>query len=98
MFRKLHPPVNPVTVTIDGVAMQAEAGEPVAAILLRGASCHARLHPVSGEPRAPYCMMGACQECLAIVDGVASIQTCRIAARDGMVVLRQQGMRSIPDV
>ena len=97
MFRKLHPPSKPVTVRIDGIAIQAEAGEPVAAVLLRSGTAHARLHPVTGEPRGPYCMMGACQECLAIVDGVASTPTCRVTVREGMVIERQQGMRSLPD-
>lgn len=97
MFRKVYETRDDVTVTVDGVVTRAEPGEPVAAVLLRTAACHARLHPVSGEPRAPYCMMGVCQECLAVVDGVGSTQTCRTAVRDGMVIERQRGARSIGD-
>jgi hypothetical protein len=48
-----------------------------------------------GRPRAPYCMMGVCFDCLAIVDGVPSTQTCRTAVREGMRVERQHGARVI---
>jgi predicted molibdopterin-dependent oxidoreductase YjgC len=98
MFRKVHPVVERICVTIDGIATDAEAGELLAAVLLRCTPPHSRLHPVSGEPRAPYCMMGACQECLTVVDGVASTPACRTPVRDGMVVQRQQGVRQIADV
>jgi predicted molibdopterin-dependent oxidoreductase YjgC len=98
MFRKLHRPENSVTVTIDGVALEGEAGEPLAAVLLRSSSIHARCNPVSGEPRAPFCMMGVCQDCLAVVDGMGSVQTCQTPVHDGMQVRRQLGARSIGDV
>ena len=95
MFRKMSDPAISVTVTIDGVSEQAEVGEPLAAVLLRSTPIHARLNPVSGEPRAPYCMMGVCQECLAVVDGMGSVQTCQTPVRDGMQVQRQLGARAI---
>ncbi len=99
MFRKLYESDRgKATVTIDGVAIEAEVGEPVAAVILRSEPAHARIHPVSDQPRAPYCMMGVCQDCLAVVDGVASTQTCRTAVRDGMVIQRQRGARSISNV
>jgi len=97
MFRKLHPVGDPVAITLDGTRIQAEAGEPLAAVLLRASACHARLHPVTGDARAPYCMMGVCQECLAVVDGVGSTQTCLVPVRDGMVVERQAGVRALSD-
>lgn len=95
MFRKLHDPVAAVTVTVDGVPVEAEAGETVAAVLLRAAPFHARRTPVGGGRRAPYCMMGVCFDCLAVVDGVPSTQTCLAQVRDGMRVERQNGARSL---
>ena len=97
MFRKVHPFRSKVSITVDGETMDAELGEPVAAALLRSRSPHAQAHPVTGKPRAPYCMMGICHDCLAVVDGIGSIQTCRVAVRDGMVVERQRGARGLPD-
>jgi len=96
MFRKLLEP-NPVqvTITIDGVPAMAEPGESVAAVLLRQAEPWSRLTTVSGCKRAPYCMMGVCFECLAEVDGVASVQACLTPVREGMKVSRQTGKRKI---
>jgi NADH dehydrogenase/NADH:ubiquinone oxidoreductase subunit G len=41
-------------------------------------------------------MMGACFECLAVVDGRPNVQTCMMAVRDGMRIERQNGARTIP--
>jgi len=95
MFRKLHEPESAVTILIDGVEVAAEIGEPVAAVILRQEEPWSRLNPVTNERRAPYCMMGVCFECLAEVDGKASIQTCLKPVCPGMRVSRQRGKRSI---
>jgi len=94
MFRTLpDPAAELVRITIDDVEVHARKGEPVAAVLLRTPPFTARTSTVTGAPRAPYCMMGACFDCMAIVDGVASQRTCMIAARDGMRITRQRGKR-----
>lgn len=95
MFRKLHEPAPGLTIEIDGATVGAEPGESVAAVLLRQDEAWSRLSPISGNKRAPYCMMGVCFECLAEVDGVASVQTCLKEVCDGMRVARQTGKRSI---
>jgi D-hydroxyproline dehydrogenase subunit gamma len=96
MFRKLHEPgPRALMITIDGVSVLAEPGESVAAVLLRQAEPWSRLTPVTRSKRAPYCMMGVCFECLAEVDGVASVQTCLRPVCDGMRVRRQTGERRI---
>lgn len=91
MFRTLHEPERPVTLHIDGVAVPAQPGETVAAVLLRQTEIWSRESPISGSHRAPYCMMGVCFDCLAEVDGQASTQTCLTIVRDGMQVHRQRG-------
>jgi D-hydroxyproline dehydrogenase subunit gamma len=96
MFRKLHDPgTQAVTIHIDGVEVAAEAGESLAAVLLRQPQAWTRTAPVSGSPRAPYCLMGVCFECLAEVDGVASVQTCLTPVKPGMRVARRQGLRTL---
>lgn len=96
MFRKLHEPAGAtLTIEIDGERVSAEAGESVAAVLLRQAFPSNRTTPVSGEARAPYCLMGVCFDCLAEVDGVASVQTCLTQVRPGMRINRQHGRRSL---
>ena len=96
MFRKINDAVAPVlTVTVDGQAVAAEPGESVAAVLLRQPAPASRSTPVNGSPRAPFCMMGVCFDCLAIVDGAASTQTCLVSVCEGMRVERQFGRRSL---
>lgn len=96
MFRKLpDPAAQAVTIHIDGRPVEAEAGEPLAAVLLRQPEVWVRKTPVTGSPRAPYCLMGVCFECLAEVDGVASVQTCLVPVTAGMRVTRQQGRRAL---
>jgi hypothetical protein len=43
-------------------------------------------------------MMGACFECLAVVDGQSGVQTCLTPVRDGLPIERQLGARSLPDL
>lgn len=98
LFRKLNDPgAKPPTLslTIDGQAVNAEPGDSVAAVLLRLNPPLSRTTPVKGSPRAPYCMMGVCFECLAMVDGMASTQTCLVEAQQGMCVERQHGRRQL---
>ncbi len=96
MFRKLHEPgASKITITIDGATAMAEAGESVAAVLLRQVEPWSRLTSISQRKRGPYCMMGVCFDCLAEVDGVASVQTCLKPVSEGMRVTRQTGKRRI---
>lgn len=96
MFRPLlDSGAETLTIYIDGQAVQARPGESVAAVMLRQPVPVTRTTPVHGSPRAPYCMMGVCFECLAIVDGIGSTQTCMVPVRDGMKVERQHGKRSV---
>ncbi|RVT95082.1 (2Fe-2S)-binding protein [Sphingomonas crocodyli] len=95
MFRKLDDRPGTITIEIDGLPVIAEPGESVAAVLLRQPTPWTRRSAVSGAPRAPYCMMGVCFECLAEVDGVASVQTCLVQVADGMRISRQAGKRRI---
>jgi hypothetical protein len=90
MFRKLHDSIRgDITIEIDGIPAVAERGESVAAVLLRQPECWSRLTPVTQSRRGPYCMMGVCFDCLAVVDGVPSVQTCLKEVGDGMRITRQ---------
>ncbi len=82
-----------VAFTVDGKPLRARAGDTVAAALLAAGIDHCRTTPVSGAPRAPYCLMGVCFECLVTIDGVGSRQGCLVPVRDGMKVETQEGKR-----
>ncbi|WP_309770765.1 (2Fe-2S)-binding protein [Agrobacterium larrymoorei] len=97
MFRSvLERPGKPsdMTVLVNGVETPAWKGETVASVLLRVPDA-GRTSPVSGNPRLPYCQMGICFECLAIVDGIASTQGCLVPVRPGMRIESQRGPRGI---
>lgn len=79
----------------EGRRVSAPAGSTVAAALLAAGVAVFRTAPVSGAPRAPYCMMGACFDCLVEIDGVPNRQSCLVIASEGMEVRTQAGVRSI---
>ena len=78
-----------VTLTLDGAPVEVFEGDSVAAALLGANPAYTRRSPVSGAPRAPYCMMGICFECLVEIDGIPNRQACMVQVRDGMSVKRQ---------
>jgi len=92
MFERLDEPSGArVVFHFEGEVVSAFAGETIAAALLaQGVVAH-RDTVVSGRPRAPYCMIGVCFDCLVEIDGVANRQACRVRVRDGMRVRRQAG-------
>jgi D-hydroxyproline dehydrogenase subunit gamma len=95
MFRRLHEGAATVHLTIDGKVVAAREGETVAAAMLAAGVDHCRTTPVSGAPRAPYCMMGVCFDCLVTVDGVGNRQGCLVRVREGMAIATQRGKREL---
>lgn len=90
MFRPLEPATAPrVTIAFEGNPVRLPAGENLAAALFAAGFGPLRLTPVSGAARGPYCMMGVCFDCLAVIDGVPNRQACLEIVREGMSVARQ---------
>jgi len=93
MFKRLAESGQAVGLMVDGRPVTARAGDTVAAALLASGIDHCRTTPVSGAPRAPYCLMGVCFDCLVTIDGVGSRQACLVPVHDGMTVETQLGKR-----
>lgn len=93
MFIRSDP--GTLTFYFDDRAVRAREGDSIAAALLANGITTTRATALSGAPRGPYCMMGACFDCLAVVDGRAGVQTCMVPARDGMRVTSQHGAREL---
>jgi predicted molibdopterin-dependent oxidoreductase YjgC len=92
MFRRLQdPPGRPLTFTYQGEEVDAVEGDTVAAALMAAGEVTVRTAPSDGSPRAPYCLMGVCFECLVEIDGVTNQQSCLVPVRPGMIVARQEG-------
>lgn len=96
MFRRL-PDADGATieVTIDGRSTRVRSGDTVAVALIAAGVLASRVSDVSGAPRAPYCMMGVCFECLVTVDGVGNRQGCLVQVQPGMRIDTQHGKREV---
>lgn len=97
MFQRLHEGAtsDDFTVEVDGKPCAARPGDTVASVLLLSSGGPMRRSVVSGAPRAAYCMMGVCFECLVEVDGVPSQQGCLVQVKPGMRIKRQNGRPEI---
>jgi predicted molibdopterin-dependent oxidoreductase YjgC len=76
-----------VTVLLDGQELPLPRGENLAAALLEAGVMPFRQTLVSGAPRGPFCMMGACFDCLIELDGVTR-QACMLEVEEGMRLTR----------
>ena len=83
-----------IDVEFDGHPLAVLGQRSVAAALLAAGVSRFRSTPVSGSPRAPYCMMGVCFECLLEINGVANLQACLVQVEPGMKICSQEGARS----
>ena len=93
MFKRLDDTGVAVTLQVDGKPIRACASDTVAAAMLAAGIDHCRTTPVTGAPRAPYCLMGVCFDCLVTIDGVGSRQGCLVPVREAMWVNTQIGKR-----
>ena len=92
MFKRLdESSQQTVTVVINGRSVAVPQGETVAAAVLAENIGYTRTTAVKQQPRAPFCMMGVCFDCLMVIDGIPNQQACMVQVRDGMRIERQHG-------
>ncbi len=77
-----------VSFFFQGGVIVARPGDSVAAALLAAGHAATRTSPVSSAARGPFCMMGACFECLLEIDGEPNRQGCMVTVSEGMRVRR----------
>jgi predicted molibdopterin-dependent oxidoreductase YjgC len=94
LFRPISATTEPhIEVEFDGRRLEVLGQRSVAAALLAAGVSRFRSTPVSGAPRAPYCMMGVCFECLLEIDGIPNRQACLATVQPGMKIRSQEGAR-----
>jgi D-hydroxyproline dehydrogenase subunit gamma len=97
MFRPVELPASEqrrsIAISVEGRWVQVREGETLATALLGAGVVPLRHTAVSGQPRAPLCLMGVCFECLVEVDGMQNVQACMVEVRDGMRVRLSPGAR-----
>ena len=89
-FLDLDPDARRVPVRFAGETLMLPEGANLAAALLAAGVTVLRHTPVSGAPRAPYCMMGACFDCLIEVEGTVR-QACMMEVAEGLEIARPHG-------
>jgi predicted molibdopterin-dependent oxidoreductase YjgC len=80
-----------IKLKVDGKAVAAFEGEPIAVALLASGHRVFRYTTKRREPRGVFCALGRCTDCVMMVDGQPNVRTCVTPARDGMIVQTQVG-------
>jgi predicted molibdopterin-dependent oxidoreductase YjgC len=91
VFKKISTatPVDNIDISIDDQIVSVASDITVAsAVMMAMNNPNYRVH-LNNEPRAPYCMMGVCHECLVEIDGQKNQQGCLVFVSPGMVIKRQ---------
>lgn len=95
MFRRtVENPAALVSLIVDGRELRAQAGESLAAALLAAGITVFRRSAVSGAPRGPFCLMGACFECQVTIEGSRQ-RACMAQVADGMRIETDEGRRRV---
>ena len=82
---------EPLSFTLDGRELQALAGDTVMTAVL-SQSAQLRLAEFSGEPRAGFCLMGACQDCWMQTETGERLRACTTFLVAGMRLCSQPGV------
>ncbi len=80
----------------NGKLVEGYEGESIAAALYAAGYDVLSKSAYKGRPRGPFCMIGKCSSCFAIVDGVPNTRTCIEPVREGIKVEFQEGLADIP--
>lgn len=83
-----------ITVDLEGEAVPAIEGEPVACSLVAAGEAMFARSIKYHRPRGAFCFAAACSHCLMRVDGLPNVYTCRTPARAGMKLERQNAFPS----
>ena len=74
---------KPVGFVLNGRALTALAGDTVLTAVLTH-SAQLRFSEFSGEPRAGFCLMGACQDCWVATESGQRLRACGTFIEEGM--------------
>jgi predicted molibdopterin-dependent oxidoreductase YjgC len=74
-----------IAISIDGETVEVPRGQSILASILSFRAT-LRTQTVSGEPRAGFCLMGACQECWLWLDDGRRVRACTTTVEAGMAI------------
>lgn len=79
-----------VAFVLDGLPVTALAGDTVLTAVLTH-TAQLRTSEFSGQPRAGFCMMGACQDCWISTESGQRLRACGTFIEDGMRLCTRSG-------
>ena len=82
--------------TLDGEAKRCPEGFTVTGALFHLGRPMSRVTSRLEQPRALFCGMGICCECLMEIDGRPSVRACVTLVKPGMAVVTRRGDAELP--
>lgn len=79
----------PVTIFVDGQAVQALQGDTLLVAILNAAG-HLRSSEFGDGRRAGFCLMGACQDCWVWTEEGGRLRACSSFVTEGLRICTQQ--------
>ena len=95
LVRAVVPEGPPLRVLVDGVEVTAYAGESVLVAILATHNA-LRRHEFSGEARAGFCLMGACQDCWVWLADGQRLRACTTTVAEGMHIVTSEASGIAP--
>ncbi|MDY7562086.1 (2Fe-2S)-binding protein [Pseudomonas sp. 10B1] len=93
LFKRLVETDRPALVfTLDGQPATGLQGDTLLTAVLTCGE-HVRGSDFSAEPRAGFCMMGACQECWVRLGDGRRVRACSTLLEAGQIISREPGRR-----
>jgi sarcosine oxidase subunit alpha len=83
-----------ITVDFEGEPIPAKEGEPLAVALLAAGQGVLSRSIKYHRPRSAFCLAAGCSQCLMRVDGTPNLFSCRVPAKSGMRLQRQNSYPS----
>ena len=91
LFKRLAEQDRPaLAFTLDGQPASGLLGDTLLTAVLTSAE-HLRGSDFSAEPRAGFCLMGACQDCWVQLDDGRRVRACSTLLEAGLNVTREPG-------
>lgn len=97
MRRRYRLAEKPVQFLLDGVAYQGRRGDTVLTAIL-SVQGRLRFTEFTGEPRAGFCLIGACQDCHVLTVEGARLRACTTMLEEGMAFTTKPQHESVFEV
>ncbi|MEL4374866.1 (2Fe-2S)-binding protein [Brucella cytisi] len=82
---------QPISFSLDGVSFEGRRGDTVLTAIL-SVQGKLRYTEFTGEPRAGFCLIGACQDCHVMTAEGHKLRACTTLLEDGMAFVTEPAL------